>query len=170
MHSVTAVGSTTNQGPETAASFSSGGFSNIFARPSYQDGAVERYLDALGDKYKGRYNASGRAIPDVSTQGSRFVVTINGQTETVSGTSASAPTFASVISLLNDELFNAGRRPLGFLNPMLYTQGVAALNDITQGSNPGCGTDGFAAGPGWDPVSIPFGDGASGLRGVCVCC
>jgi len=28
------------------------------------------------------------------------------------------------------------------------------LNDITSGSNPGCGTDGFNATVGWDPVGI----------------
>jgi tripeptidyl-peptidase-1 len=27
------------------------------------------------------------------------------------------------------------------------------FNDITVGSNPGCGTDGFPASPGWDPVT-----------------
>ena len=29
----------------------------------------------------------------------------------------------------------------------------AAFNDITSGSNPGCGTEGFYAQPGWDPVT-----------------
>lgn len=33
---VTAVGATTGLGPETAASFSGGGFSNFFAAPNYQ--------------------------------------------------------------------------------------------------------------------------------------
>ena len=28
-----------------------------------------------------------------------------------------------------------------------------AFNDIVSGSNPGCGTSGFAATPGWDPVT-----------------
>lgn len=36
------------------------------------------------------------------------------------GTSASAPIFAGVVSLLNDARLNAGKSPLGFLNPMLY--------------------------------------------------
>jgi tripeptidyl-peptidase-1 len=27
------------------------------------------------------------------------------------------------------------------------------FNDITQGSNPGCGTQGFSAAKGWDPVT-----------------
>jgi tripeptidyl-peptidase-1 len=28
-----------------------------------------------------------------------------------------------------------------------------AFNDITVGGNPGCGSDGFKAQPGWDPVT-----------------
>ena len=47
------------------------------------------------------------------------------------------------------------RVPLGFLNPWLYSEevrNVRGINDITEGSNPGCGTLGFSAQPGWDPV------------------
>ena len=28
-----------------------------------------------------------------------------------------------------------------------------AFHDVTNGTNPGCGTDGFPAMPGWDPVT-----------------
>ena len=28
-----------------------------------------------------------------------------------------------------------------------------AFNDITNGTNQGCGTEGFTAAPGWDPVT-----------------
>ena len=35
--------------------------------------------------------------------------------------------------------------------------GAAAHNDITTGSNPGCGTNGFPATTGWDPVSLRNG-------------
>jgi len=56
--------------------------------------------------------------------------------------------------LLNDELIAAGKSPLGFLNPFLYSAaGTAALTDITTGSNPGCNTNGFTARAGWDPVT-----------------
>ena len=151
---MTTVGSTQYQGrSEIAAPFSSGGFSNIFPRPSYQDTAVVTYLEALGDTYKGRYNASGRAYPDVATLGTNFSIEFNGTALSARGTSTSAPTFASVVALLNDQLLGAGHAPLGFLNPMLYARGAAAMRDVTSGSNPGCGTDGFAARAGWDPVS-----------------
>ena len=57
-----------------------------------------------------------------------------GQTGTVDGTSCSSPIFASVVSLLNDRLIAAGKYPLGFLNPFLYSAaGKAALTDITTG-------------------------------------
>ena len=61
-------------------------------------------------------------------------------------------TFAGVISLLNDYRLSQGKSSLGFLNPLLYSTGLAGLNDITSGSNPGCGTNGFTAVAGWDPV------------------
>ena len=59
---------------------------------------------------------------------------------------------ASIISLLNDFLLYKDRSPLGFLNPFLYGVGQDGFNDITQGSNPACKTDGFSAIAGWDPV------------------
>jgi tripeptidyl-peptidase-1 len=59
---------------------------------------------------------------------------------------------AGIISLLNDYLISKGESPLGFLNPWLYGEFYSGLNDIKSGSNPGCGTDGFPAIIGWDPV------------------
>ncbi|KAF5314952.1 hypothetical protein D9619_007616 [Psilocybe cf. subviscida] len=150
---MTSVGATTGV-TETAADFSSGGFSNFFGRPSYQASAVSSYLTALGSTNSGKFNTSGRAFPDVSAQGENVEIVVGGQTGLVAGTSCSSPIFASVISLLNDQLLTAGKSPLGFLNPFLYSSaGVAALNDITTGSNPGCNTNGFPAKTGWDPVT-----------------
>ena len=68
-------------------------------------------------------------------------------------------TFAGVVSLLNDYLISKGKSPLGFLNPLIYSKAASGFNDITSGSNPGCGTNGFSAGKGWDPVSPPLGRG-----------
>ncbi|EIW75873.1 tripeptidyl peptidase A [Coniophora puteana RWD-64-598 SS2] len=149
---VTTVGATVNV-PEVAASFTGGGFSNYFARPSYQDSDVSAYLQGLGDTYAGMYNASGRAYPDVSAQGVNFLVYIAGKPENVSGTSCATPAFASIVTMLNDARLQAGKSSLGFLNPMLYGNASAALNDITAGSNPGCATAGFNATTGWDPVT-----------------
>ncbi len=66
---------------------------------------------------------------------------------------ANAQTAAGIVSLLNDRVLSKGKKPLGFLNPWLYGDGLAGLNDIKSGSNDGCGTDGFTAIAGWDPVS-----------------
>ena len=38
--------------------------------------------------------------------------------------------------------------------PQLYSPSfVDSFNDVTNGTNPGCGTEGFRASPGWDPVT-----------------
>ncbi|PAV19635.1 subtilisin [Pyrrhoderma noxium] len=150
---VTTVGGTTSVNPEVAVSFSGGGFSNYFARPSYQDDTVSSFLTSIGSQNSGLFNTSGRAYPDVAAQGTGFQVVIGGRTASVGGTSASSPTFAAVVSLLNDFRFSQGKSSLGFLNPLLYSTGTAGFNDITSGSNPGCGTNGFSAKAGWDPVT-----------------
>lgn len=54
---------------------------------------------------------------------------------------------------MNDARVAAGLPSLGFLNPWLYAQGLKGLNDIVGGNNPGCGTGGFTAVEGWDPVT-----------------
>lgn len=146
------MGATDGNQPESAAALSAGGFSNYWSQPDYQKSAVSRYLTSLGDKYQGKYNYSNRAYPDVSAAGENFHVMVNGNDSLVFGTSCASPTFASVISMLNDQLIAAGKPSLGFLNPWLY-ENPGMLNDITSGDNPGCGTKGFPAATGWDPVS-----------------
>lgn len=150
---VTTVGATTGISPEVAADFSAGGFSNYFGQPSYQTTAVEGFLTALGATDGGLFNVSGRAYPDVSAQGENFEIVVGGERELVDGTSCSSPTFAGVVALLNDFRISIGKSPLGFLNPLIYTNLTAGLNDITSGDNPGCGTNGFSARAGWDPVT-----------------
>jgi hypothetical protein len=48
---VMTVGYTMRVYPEIAANLSSGGFSNYFLRPSYQDNAVTSYLEHFGGQY-----------------------------------------------------------------------------------------------------------------------
>lgn len=55
---------------------------------------------------------------------SRFQVVVGGRVESVGGTSASSPTFAAVVTLLNDFRIASGKPPLGFLNPLLYSVGL----------------------------------------------
>lgn len=73
----------------------------------------------------------------VSTQGWNFDVYLDGNLDLIGGTSASSPTFASVIALINDQLVAAGKPVLGFLNPFLYSAGSGAFTDITIGKNVG---------------------------------
>lgn len=117
--------------------------------PAYQKTVVQAYVKSLGTMYKGLYNASGRAYPDVSAQGSEFVTVNNGTYGTVSGTSAACPLTASIFALINDKRISAGQAKLGFINPLLYQKGTKGLNDITIGSNKGCNTNGFPAKAGW---------------------
>ncbi|KAF9266301.1 subtilisin-like protein [Marasmius fiardii PR-910] len=157
-YSVTSVGGTTNI-LESGASFSGGGFSNYFKRPAYQSKVVDEYLEHLPKGlYSGLFDPSGRdcvgkAIPDVAAQSLKFSIYVSGEPVTAGGTSASAPTFAAVLVLLNDARLGRGLPSLGFLNPLLYSKGFNALNDIIDGNNPRCGTPGFNATRGWDPVS-----------------
>jgi len=150
---------------------SGGGFSNFFLTPAYQVEAVANYLEtnqspddpASFPFYKafngsgvgaggGIYNRIGRGYPDVSANGDNVVIYYQGQPVLIGGTSASAPTFASIITLINERRLNAGKSSVGFLNPILYAH-PEAFHDITNGSNPNCGTTGFLAAEGWDPVS-----------------
>ncbi|KAK3068227.1 hypothetical protein LTR53_014373 [Teratosphaeriaceae sp. CCFEE 6253] len=156
---VTSVGGTQGFEPEVAVS-----------RFGSTD-AVTGYLAKIGDLYAGLYNTSGRAYPDVAAQGwehllqpvrkpcadmhrsNHDVIVWAGNVSTIGGTSASSPTFAAVIALVNDALIAKGRPALGFLNPWIYGGAYHALNDITSGSSIGCNTSGFPAEVGWDAVT-----------------
>ncbi|KAL9623206.1 MAG: hypothetical protein Q9160_002521 [Pyrenula sp. 1 TL-2023] len=135
--------------------FSGGGFSNVFPLPDYQQNAVQTFFADHPPPYGAdRFNNSQRTrgIPDVSANGANYVIAIDGEFSLVYGTSASSPTFGSIITLVNEARLAAGKSSVGFINPTLYSH-PNVLNDITRGNNPGCGTDGFAAVSGWDPVT-----------------
>ncbi|KAH9020537.1 tripeptidyl peptidase I, isoform CRA_e [Lactarius deliciosus] len=139
---LTAVGGTTEYDPEVAAPLSGGGFSDYCPRPVYQDVAMSAFLERQGTQYSGLYNPEGRGIPDIAAQALKLIIYLRNVRTGVEDTSCSAPVCLSLL-----------RPPLGFLNIRLYRDGFAGLNDIASGSNPGCGTDGFSALPGWDPVT-----------------
>jgi tripeptidyl-peptidase-1 len=88
----------------------------MFTRPTYQDSSATAFLSTIRPNFPGIFARGGRGYPDVSLQ-SRNYRTIEGQTfEEELGTSASAPTFASMIALLNAQLMADGHASLGFLN------------------------------------------------------
>ncbi|KAH8820611.1 peptidase S8/S53 domain-containing protein [Xylogone sp. PMI_703] len=163
---VTSVGATqvkpntavTATSPEEACEtviFSGGGFSNVFPLPSYQSSAVASYFQNHRPSYSAtQYNNSQtvRAFPDVSANGANYVVAVDGSLGLIYGTSASSPTFGSIITLINEQRAAAGKSSVGFINPVIYAN-PSAFNDITSGGNQGCGTAGFTAVTGWDPVT-----------------
>lgn len=164
---VTSVGATRfiNQDPTQAEQASDqfgsgGGFSSDFDRTNatWQEASVTGYLK-LADKLppSWAFTESGRATPDVSALGEGFMVVTNGQSEPVGGTSASTPLFAGLVSLLNDARVSKGKKPLGFLNPFIYSN-PGAFTDVTVGNNAidrsgNPAKYGFQCTKGWDPVS-----------------
>ncbi|EQC35068.1 hypothetical protein SDRG_07305 [Saprolegnia diclina VS20] len=142
---------------------SGGGFSNVYAAPAYQKQAVAAYLASPACPTKpGFFNPQGRAYPDIALIGAHYSVIVNGKVKGISGTSASTPALAGLVTLWNDQRLDAGLPPLGFLNPLLYEIGrhhKRAFHDVVSGNN-GAARNGsyscptsFGAGPGWDAVS-----------------
>lgn len=117
-----------NDGQDGGAS--GGGYSSVFARPTWQIG--------VSNAQRGVPDVAGDADPETGYQ-----VSVDGTSTVVGGTSAVAPLWAALVALINQ---STGKRA-GLINPALY-QNPSAFNDITQGNN-----DGYQAGPGWDPVT-----------------
>jgi len=158
---VTAVGATyfvsgTSGEQEASTQFGSGGgFSFDFDVPDYQKDAVSAYLSSTTlppSEYA--YATTGRGSPDVSLLGEQFNVEVNGGDEAVGGTSASSPSFAAVVTLLNEVCLKAANKPLGFANPFFYTKKYASgFVDVTKGTSAIGGnkkTDVWKAQAGWD--------------------
>jgi len=137
---------------------SGGGFSLLNDAPSFQHDAVESYFNKTEGQLVSGYRRKGRALPDVSLAGAAYITVLGGRLAHVSGTSASTPVFAGMISLVNAARIATGKSTLGYLNPGIYTLGESFTNDITEGSNhcpihSGCCLEGFPTTTGWDPVT-----------------
>lgn len=158
---VTAVGSTQfSSGGESAAVFprggaTGGGFSNFFPAPDYQKNDTNSYIHSLDASFNGKFDPKGRGIPDVSLVGVNWDIILNNEAIHAYGTSASTPAWGSLISLINDYRHTLGKGPLGFLNPVLYSNREvrAAFKDAQGGSSKGCGEAGFPATRGWDAAT-----------------
>ncbi|HET8561168.1 MAG TPA: S53 family peptidase [Marmoricola sp.] len=127
---------------------SGGGFSQVFARPAYQDS-----LPAGSTTIP----ASSRGVPDISMNASctSWVVVLDtapgfGGYYGVCGTSEASPMFAGVVAIADQ----AAGHDLGLLNQQLYALRPPSY-DVTSGNNTqdGSGVPGYAAGTGWDPVT-----------------
>ena len=140
---------------------SGGGKSSVYPKPAWQAGA-------------GVPNDGVRDVPDVSLDASNdhdpYTVISEGAMIPIGGTSASAPSFAGMVAVVNQYLVENQVQTgsgLGNINIKLYslaaenTPGV--FHDITTGSNiVPCATDsldcskgqfGYTAGPGYDLVT-----------------
>jgi uncharacterized protein (TIGR03437 family) len=139
-----------------------GGLSTFFSKPSWQSGP-------------GVPADNARHVPDVAMNASAnhdgYLVYSDGSLGVYGGTSAPAPAFAGIVTLLNDYLVSTGKQPtpgVGNLNSRLYSLAQTAsdiFHDITTGDNIVTVTDcprrqtctptpvGFSAGPGYDLVT-----------------
>jgi subtilase family serine protease len=131
---------------------SGGGFSDLFGRPSYQNG-----VHGIGAR---------RGVPDVAADadphtGFPVVTSSGGGAYAINGhggTSLSAPLWAGIIALADQY----AKRRLGFVNPAIYQIARSpryhqAFHDSTEGNNtaefPHETITGYRAGSGWDPVT-----------------
>jgi len=123
---------------ETGWTSGGGGKSIFFSRPQWQTGA-------------GVPNGTERLVPDVSVTADpdegAFLI-LNGQVQQIGGTSWSAPVWAGFCALINEARTQAGKDPMGFLNPLIYPLMGTCFRDITSGSN-----GAFQAGQGYDMVT-----------------
>ena len=103
--------------------------------------------------FHGVLHGSGRGNPDISALGENFVISDGYGLFNVSGTSGVAPFFAGLITRLNI----ARGKPLGFLNPWLYSN-PDMFTDVVNGTN-AIGRHGavlpygWNASTGWDPAT-----------------
>jgi len=159
---------------EVAWTFSGGGFSHVFSRPSYQGGSLPAGSTSIP--------ASSRGVPDIAFQASAATGALvfvslppdgNGSNVNqtgwydIGGTSLSCPQWAGLVAIA-DQLNKAkyGQTGLGLINPALYKlagsakygtdffdiahTAVAGVQNTNQGDP---SVPGYPATPGWDPVT-----------------
>jgi len=137
---------------------SGGGVSHDFPQPVWQA--------AVGVPLRAGHPRSrkGRGVPDVAGDAdpaTGYGVYVDGKAQVFGGTSAVAPLWAALVCRLAQAL----GRPLGLLQPALYSgaqagQPTPGLRDITSGSN-----GAYTAGPGWDACTgLGVPDGAALLE------
>jgi subtilase family serine protease len=147
---------------EVAWTFSGGGFSHVFAKPSYQS------VLPAGSSFSGTM----RGVPDVAFQASSSTGALvylslppdgndsnvdNTGWYSIGGTSLSCPQWAGLVAIA-DQINGGG---LGLINPALYTIGADANRyaadffDINTGNtNQTVGSvPGYASTAGWDAVT-----------------
>jgi kumamolisin len=123
-----------------------GGVSDDVAQPAWQKGIVPPSVNPG--------NHMGRGVPDVAGNAdgvSGYAILADGQMLSgVGGTSAVSPLWSALIARANQQL----GKPVGYINPLLYSQfgKTDAFHDVTSGNNDPTGGQlgGYPAGAGWD--------------------
>ena len=145
-----------NESATTGLGSSGGGASRIYPRPAWQTGP-------------GVPDDASRHVPDIALSAAghdAYFINFLGTIGAVAGTSASAPSMAGIVALLNQYQVSKGFQKLpglGNINPQLYRlaqSAPSAFHDTTTGDNivtcaqgsPDClsGKIGYPAGPGYD--------------------
>ncbi|MBW8804002.1 MAG: S53 family peptidase [Catenulisporales bacterium] len=145
---------------EVGWTFSGGGYSSIFARPSYQD-TLPAGSTPIG---------AMRGVPDIGYQASAGTGVLvydtapgdnggsnvnDGSWYIIGGTSSSCPQWAGLVAIA-DQM--AGH-DLGLIQPKLYALAAGAnygtyFFDVTTGNNTASSTvPGYPATTGWDPIT-----------------
>eukprot|EP01028_Stygiella_incarcerata_P009035 TRINITY_DN412_c0_g1_i1.p1 TRINITY_DN412_c0_g1~~TRINITY_DN412_c0_g1_i1.p1 ORF type:complete len:877 (+),score=196.50 TRINITY_DN412_c0_g1_i1:107-2632(+) len=147
---------------------SGGGYSRYFGQPAYQKGITTDYFQRWAKEYNisseilASINPNNRGVPDISVSAQGFPIILNGEKLDTGGTSASSPTLAGMLGLLNDRLEAAGKKPLGHFAPLAYAAFLTnpeVFEDVRIGSNEGTRGNGvycdeaYHADFGWDTVS-----------------
>ncbi len=119
----------------TLISSSTGGYSEFFAKPPYQNGVVPGAM---------------RGVPDISFMAVTpwWLTTDNGQWLLDGGTSAASPTWAGYVADMDTVLGGL----MGTMNPLIYQMAQVnpnAFNNVTAGWNNGY----QATGVGWNAVT-----------------
>ena len=131
---------------------SSGGQSSIYTKPSWQ-------------VCVGVPATNARFVPDISltAAGHDGYLVVTGHTSTVSGlgsvggTSASSPSFAGLMALVNQKTAtswgNANTKFYSLANAQYASGGTVIFHDVTSGNNSVPGVTGFSCGTGYDAVT-----------------
>lgn len=133
-----------------------GGISSVFDMPSWQSSFPIPKKSNLNQKQgRGIPDVAGHADPDIG-----YKIQLDNKTMINGGTSAVAPLWAGLITIINQQLGQS----VGFINPVLYDVSLKKkiFRDITEGHNHSTDTRGvYYAQKGWNActgLGSPYAD------------
>jgi subtilase family serine protease len=180
---VTGVGGTTMASdvpgvPESVwndgAGAGGGGVSRDWSQPSYQSSLAQPQAQLSCAPVPGGSGSSTtcREVPDVSADAdpsTGYDIYWSGSWVSAGGTSAAAPTWASLAALADRSgaCLSAGVR-VGFADALLYSLPASDFDDVTTGTNAYDGVGGYPAASGYDMSSgLGTPNGAALLPALC---